>query len=251
MNNIKNVGTVVSKTYSRAQLRRLERLWRQTRKIGPADSVPETACGLSDDKLPRGAKTVGFMELAMALAADERGYALLTGVEDAAAGLDLFRLSDHYGSGNDGGSAFSFCVNGTTYTAFEDPEDGYRSAMGLMVARKGNWCSTRFEPCALIPRFVSRGYQVNVGEVVSQHEPRDQAAPNADTLELMLPGGAEVALAVGTDCSDDFYPSFVATHNPEVLTRAHALGIALAYELERDGELGNPSLERKKPRPRL
>lgn len=218
----------------------MEALWRQrsAEREGGGElaslPIPEDAAGLDVESLPPGAESMGFLELAMALAADKRGYALLTGVEDGAAGLELFQAAEWRGAARLAtGCAFSFCVNGVTYTAFEDPDDGYRSSLSHLVARPGNWCKVRFEPCALLPRFRTSRHCVSA-EGNPMIEPGDERAQNTDLLELLHPGTSEVALVVGTESADDYYPCFVATHDSEVLTRAHALGIAVAYAMEAD-----------------
>ena len=218
----------------------------------PGASVPPDACGLDLESLPSGAGAMGFLELAMALAADPRGYALLTGLDAGAAGLDLFRVADRYGSKPDSsGNAFSFCVNGSTYTAFEYPDDGYRSALSHMVERPGNWCQTRFGPCALLPRFKTSVYDAEGLDWSPSMKPSEEGSRSTDMLELLLPGSSEVALAVGTDASDDYYPCFVAFSDPGVLTRARALGIALAYELDAQGALCKPGAVERARKGRL
>jgi hypothetical protein len=170
--------------------------------------------------------TVGFEELAAALAASPRGFALLTGVERGPAGIDAKTLGA-IGLASDIGEAFSFCVDGKTYTAFEDPDDGYRSALGFMVARDGNWCDCAFEPCALFATFSD-------GEGDSRLlPPNDPDAARAFLMQLHDPSSMAIALQVGTSHADDWYPCFVAFHDPEVLERARALGIGLAFELDK------------------
>lgn len=171
--------------------------------------------------------TVGFEELAAALAASPRGFAWLTGVERGPAGLDAKTLGA-IGLAPGIGEAFSFCVDGKTYTAFEDPDDGYRSALGFMAARDGNWCDCVFEPCALIATFSD-------GEGDSPLlPPNDPEAARAFLMQLHDPSSMAIALQVGTSHAEDWYPCFVAVHDPVVLERARALGIALAAELDDD-----------------
>lgn len=201
--------------------------------------------------LPPEARKVGFMELAVMLAADPRGYALLTGVERGPAGLDKFRSSrSSWGPSGDDEPAgsFSFCVNGTTYTAFESSCDDMRSSMRDLVARDGNWCSVRFEPCALIPEFVSCGSWDDERDG-RRWRPSQPEAGMADMLELCVPGSSIAAVSVGTNRADDWYPSFVGWHDPQALQRAVELRVSLSYEL--DAELPPAPAEAPRRRPGL
>lgn len=191
------------------------------------DENPDAGVPLS--MLPEGAWVVGFKELAERLAASPKGLALLTGIERGAAGLERFvEVSyDH-----EVGRAFSFCVDGATYTAFENPDDGYRSSMGSMVAREGNWCETQFEPCALIATFANERDLGWANSTEDSFGPSDERAAHSDILRLHEPSGMEVALAVGTRRSDEYYPCFVGHHCPKTLQKARDLGLALAGELD-------------------
>lgn len=198
--------------------------------------------GMLAERLPPEARKVSFSELALALAADERGYALLTGVERGSAGLDEFRLLRwQSGDSYEVCGSFSFCVNDVTYTAFEDSDDCYRSSLSYLVARDGNWCETWFEPCALLPEFlVSRSWEEPAGGVGADHPD----AGMADVLSLLNPSTLLPAVSVGTNRGDEWYPSFVGSHDPIQLELARELGIGLAYELDcgEDGlALGAPS----------
>lgn len=227
---------------------------REAQGLGLAEEAPEWREWMDEDEpdldrplsfLPEGARVVGFLELAVSLAADARGYALLTGVERGAAGLDEFRCArDSWSASSEAAQAFSFCVNGVTYTAFESSSDDYRSSMRALVAREGNWCECQFEPCALAPEFVEyRDYD----EKNQRWSPRDPEAGMSDVLELCVPGSERAALRVGTNRSDEWYPSFVGAHDPLALQAAREMGVALGYEL--DDELPEaPRAARSGPR---
>lgn len=195
--------------------------------------------------LPDGARAISFSDLALDLAADPRGYSLLEGYERGTCGLDQFLA---VGWDRNIGSAFSFCVNGSTYTAFENPDDGYRSSMGLLVVREGNWCSTPTTPCALLPRFCRTNYEWSEdGEDVQPRKmhPAHEGAGHGDVLELIDPSSMEAALMVGTSRADDYYPSFVGYARPQVVEKALNSGVAenfaLADELSERLVQGRPS----------
>lgn len=206
------------------------------------------------ERLPEGISRVGFAELALALASDPRGYALLEGVERGSAGLEEFRRS---GWDDRIGSAFSFCVDGTTYTAFEDPDDGYRSSMAFMVAQEGNWCAVPFAPVALVPQFRRTTFDDWEQEDSNSAAPGqwrrvppgDERAGHADLLDLLVPGSSELALSVGTSRSDSYYPSFVGWLDAAGLEKARSMAVSLAYELDED--IVHPEAKGPKRRPGL
>ena len=93
---------------------------------------------------------------------------------------------------------FTFILDGITYTASEDNNDGYRSAMGELFVDKFK-CKNTFEPV----------------QVLCVHKDKSNYGyDNADILVLYGMNG-KVILEVGTDNSDDYYPSFVSVFYPE------------------------------------
>lgn len=180
--------------------------------------------------LPKGARAVGFTELAEILKGSPDGHARLEGIERGSAGLDSHRVTcyGHEEPHEDAGSAFSFCLEGWTFTAFEDPQDGCRSSLAFLVAREGNFCAARFDPCALLPRL--RTSQQRQGDV-EEEEWRERiwalgehSEGHADVFELVEPSTGRVALSVGTARCEAYYPRFVGSHNPELLALASAAG---------------------------
>lgn len=93
----------------------------------------------------------------------------------------------------------SFILDGVTYTAVEDPEDGYRSSMNsLMVS--GVAVANTFQPVAVICRMSENA--------------KDQVD---DVLEIVDAQNGKVILRVGTANTDDYYPWFVAEWTPELM----------------------------------
>lgn len=88
-----------------------------------------------------------------------------------------------------------FRLDGKVYTAVENPDDGYRSSMErLYVADEP--ISNVFPPCKVLAR-------------------RKPDYDKNNTLEMIDVVTGKVVLEVGTDNSDDYYPSFVANFAPE------------------------------------
>lgn len=163
-----------------------------------------------DDKpLPPGITFVEFQQL-VATKDSQREFSLLTGIENGFADLDMSLIQAGYH--NSMGSAFSFCLNGRTYTAVESAEDGYRSSLGFLVVREGNFCKIQFEACALWPAM--------------------SASEDEDIFELRIEPGGEAAISVGTSYHNSYYPCFVSWHSAALLQRAHDMGIALAAQMD-------------------
>lgn len=163
-----------------------------------------------DPQLPGGYAIVYFDQLLAEASSGSREFSLLTGLENGFAGVDMHLIQGGYCM--DVGAAFSFCLNGRTYTAVEDQEDGYRSSLGFIIARDGNFCETQFPACALWPSM--------------------RLSEDATIFELLIEPGGEAALSVGTDYSEDYYPCFISWHSAEGLQRATDMGVALAIELD-------------------
>lgn len=118
------------------------------------------------------------------------GKHILSGVE---IGIGTFKIW-----GEDEQCNFiKFTLDGVTYTAIENPEDGYRSCMERLTIAT--------YPCKT---------EIPDTEVVGRMDP-----DNKDTLITFIDcnTGKDV-LCVGTDYSDSYYPSFVYSWFPENLS---------------------------------
>lgn len=211
----------------------LEAGWAESKKIEPREERPEEL-EWPMSHLPEGAQESSLKELTALLIEDPRGWALLSGVERGAAGLEKYRArNDHH----EAAAAFSFCLNGITWTFFEDPSDGYRSSMRAIARQEGNRCQEKFEPIALKPVMIQ--YVDETKQELSLAEALEVWASGQwgpSMLELRSPESGAWALAAGTSHSDDYYPSFVGGHSPEELSKASLLGIAQLLELEKELE---------------
>jgi len=99
----------------------------------------------------------------------------------------------------------NFVLDGTTYTAVEDPEDGYRSTLKEVFASKEK-VTNNFYPVEvlIIHRDSNR---------ISSHFLSD-----CDILEFIDTKNGKCVLEIGTDNYDNYYPQFVASWTPENLS---------------------------------
>lgn len=90
-----------------------------------------------------------------------------------------------------------FRLNGTTYMAVEDPNDGYRSSMRYLLTSSEPPANI-FEPIEVCGVYCDRtGYNHN------------------DIIKFYCLYTGKLVLEVGTDNSDNYYPCFVAAFYPE------------------------------------
>ena len=87
-----------------------------------------------------------------------------------------------------------FRLDGKTYIATEDPDDGYRSHM-KDINESTDPMNNSFPPCKVIGSM-------------------DEDQEN-DTLEFKDLVTGKTVLRVGTDNTDDYYPMFISEFNPE------------------------------------
>lgn len=94
-----------------------------------------------------------------------------------------------------------FRLNGVVYIAVEDPSDGYRSHLGAFSRYETEVpMQNVFTPCKVLVR---------------QRTKRAEYSGDADVLEMIDIVTGKTVLEVGTDNTDDYYPSFVASFSPE------------------------------------
>jgi hypothetical protein len=94
--------------------------------------------------------------------------------------------------------AIRFILDGDTYTATEDPSDGYRSCMRYLIKTDHKIRNT-------FPAVMVFGIK----------KPRDWHENN--TVQFYDVETGKLVLEVGTDNFDDYYPSFVGRFYPENL----------------------------------
>lgn len=101
------------------------------------------------------------------------------------------------GSDDYHGSVCKFVLDGKVYTAREDEYDGYRSSMRDLL--EGGEVKNQFAPQRVLCSLRTEG----------EYGSKDDTLVMRDVVT-----GKEV-LEIGTDNTDDYYPSFVANFRPE------------------------------------
>lgn len=91
-----------------------------------------------------------------------------------------------------------FRLNGNVFMAMEDPGDGYRSSMRDIRSLGDGVLNNMFPPI----------------EVFGLHR-KERNRDQCDILELYDITTGKIVLEIGTDATDDYYPSFVASFHPE------------------------------------
>lgn len=114
------------------------------------------------------------------------GQGFLSGVD--------FYSEENEDSWSDVASVCRFTWNGETYLAKEDPCDGYRSCMDKIVSSRVN-TKNPFKKIKVIGVM-----DTNVSN---------------NLLTFYCIKNAKPVLTIGTENSDDYYPSFVAHFQPE------------------------------------
>ena len=90
-------------------------------------------------------------------------------------------------------AVLNFTLDGVTYSAIEDPDDGYRSLLDEIR--------------------ISDRVPVNIFEPVCVRA-QMRAGDDCEILDLVDLENGQVILSVGTDYLDDYYPNFVANFDP-------------------------------------
>jgi hypothetical protein len=114
----------------------------------------------------------------------------LTGV-----GSENVKLKDSWR--DDDANRFSFILDGTCYTAVEDPSDGYRSSLSYIAVTKGTTIANRFAPVKVTARKAKGDTQ--------------------DVVELVDDATGNVVIQFGTTNTDDYYPGFVGNFDPKAM----------------------------------
>jgi hypothetical protein len=102
------------------------------------------------------------------------------------------------------GNGCAFSMSGRIYLVFEDPNDGYRSSASPLISFAGSgyeigWRYPEYLRHPVLCSMVGLG-----NEVLEMH--------SAETGKLVF--------RVGTDNSDDYYPSYVAEWIPQGLVKS-------------------------------
>lgn len=120
------------------------------------------------------------------------GEHILTGVY-----LGSFEIEEGYNKGCICNSV-DFIIDGNTYTAIEDPDDGYRSSLKEIVCDNSRVVNNIFSPVKVVCAWMPNGkyYEHQV----------------LDFIDVIT---GKIVLSVGTENVDDYYPAFVSRFHPE------------------------------------
>lgn len=117
------------------------------------------------------------------------GPYLLCGVDFENVKIDDDDVSGYYNA-----QMMRFKLDDKIYVATENPDDGYRSSLSEIMRSDDKM------------KNVFRGQPVKGRYKEDEHD---------DILEFISVKTGKVVLMVGTDNTDDYYPSFVASFSPE------------------------------------
>jgi len=105
-----------------------------------------------------------------------------------------------WGDGFEDCESLTFTLDGVTYSAVEDPDDGYRSSMRYLKVT-----DSRAE------------YAITPHEVIATMRGKDEYGSENEVLDFVDAITGKVVLSVGTADIDDYYPGFVAEWVPQNL----------------------------------
>lgn len=98
-------------------------------------------------------------------------------------------------NGYEDAQSISFVLDNKTYTAIEDPSDGYRSSLDRLIESDRNIIN-KFQP---IPVFVVYDTQGGCSELLDFYDIEN----------------GKCILQIGTENTNDYYPYFIAYWQPE------------------------------------
>ena len=125
------------------------------------------------------------------------GKHLLSGVDESALKVE------QYGGRFENCQCINFVLDGITYTAIEDPDDGYRSSLDKIIV-SGTKVTNTFEPVEVLVSYRDKTEGIYKG--------------SCEILDFTDTKNGKRVMEIGTDDSDDYYPSFVANWSPENLS---------------------------------
>ena len=113
-------------------------------------------------------------------------------------GVDEFTKAEIVYGGFEDCQYLNFILDGVTYTVIEDPDDGYRSSMKEIKVSDVP-LTNMFAPI----------------EVIASYKDIDKYGTKGDLLIITDAKNGKVILEIGTEDTNDYYPSFVANWSPE------------------------------------
>jgi hypothetical protein len=122
------------------------------------------------------------------------GKHLLSGVDESHLGIKTW--DDDF----EDCQCINFILDGKTYTAIENPEDGYRSSMDKLIESE---------------EIVSNTFASIEVLCLYKNKTNNRYSDDCDILEFYDTKNGKIVLEIGTDNTSDYYPSFVASFTPE------------------------------------
>lgn len=107
------------------------------------------------------------------------------------------KVNPYGGDYTEDAEVIRFRLDGVLYVAIEDPSDGYRSSMETLVVSDDKPVNV-FPPVRVLGKMKD-----------------DEAWQTNDVLQLIDLVTGKIVMEVGTDNTDDYYPSFVSAFSPE------------------------------------
>lgn len=126
------------------------------------------------------------------------GTHIMTGIETG-----TVKIKSWWSGENDNCNYVKFELDGITYMAVEDPDDGYRS-------------------CCRELKMVDEECKISLPGIFVECKMRDDfpeiyGIEENDILEFYDVGNNQMFMAVGTGNTNDYYPYFVFEYTPEAL----------------------------------
>jgi len=118
--------------------------------------------------------------------------------EHVLSGVDFMKRKENtWGEHFEDCEVVNFVLDGVTYTAIQDPSDGYRSSMKEIMVSDTQ---------------ISNSFPEQ--RVIATMRPNSQYYDN-EILDLTDAVTGKVVLSVGTENTDDYYPYWVADFDPK------------------------------------
>lgn len=121
------------------------------------------------------------------------GVHVLDGVDFSSEKIPIYEGSDYF----EDSQVCRFRLDGNVFLAIEDPSDGYRSCLGELRSLGKIELDNIFPPVEVFCLYRS---ERNRGQ--------------CDILEIYDYATGSLVLEIGTDSTNDYYPSFVASFHP-------------------------------------
>jgi hypothetical protein len=121
------------------------------------------------------------------------GKHVLTGVDE------INRKIEDYSRSLQDCQCINFILDGITYTAIENPDDGYRSMLDKIIVSDES-ITNIFNPVRVVV------------SVITKSKEYDNECEILDFVDMV---NGKTIMEIGTYNSDDYYPSFVANWIPE------------------------------------